>query len=45
MALRRLGKEVVYARYEGEGHGVVRYANQVDYLNRMLTWFDKHLKR
>jgi dipeptidyl aminopeptidase/acylaminoacyl peptidase len=42
--LRRLGKEVVFARYEGEGHSIEGYANQVDYVNRMLAWFDEHLK-
>ena len=42
--LRRLGKEVVLARYEGEGHSLESYPNQVDYVNRMLAWFDQHLK-
>ena len=42
--LRRLGKEVVFARYEGEGHSLESYANQLDYVNRMLSWFDEHLK-
>src|SRR5262249_39562937 len=27
VGLRRLGKEVVYAKYQGEGHGPVNYAN------------------
>jgi dipeptidyl aminopeptidase/acylaminoacyl peptidase len=46
VGLRRLGKEVVYAKYEGEGHweGNWGHANQVDYFNRMIGWFDKHLK-
>jgi dipeptidyl aminopeptidase/acylaminoacyl peptidase len=46
VTLRFLGKEVEYARYEGEGHGFIewRYPNQVDYLNRALAWFDKYLK-
>lgn len=45
--LRRLGREVEYAKYEGEEHweGTWDYANQVDYLNRIINWFDKHLKR
>lgn len=44
--LRRLDKDVVYAKYEGEGHwqGTFSYANQVDYLNRVIDWFDKYLK-
>jgi dipeptidyl aminopeptidase/acylaminoacyl peptidase len=44
--LRRLGKKVVYARYDGEIHGEGNwgYANQVDYLNRVIEWFDSRLK-
>src|SRR5262245_923822 len=44
--LRRLGKEVVYAKYLGEEHhqGTWRYANVLDYWNRVITWFDGHLK-
>jgi dipeptidyl aminopeptidase/acylaminoacyl peptidase len=45
VGLRRLGKDVVYARYEGEGHSLEGYANQVDYCNRMIAWFDQHLKK
>jgi dipeptidyl aminopeptidase/acylaminoacyl peptidase len=46
VGLRRLGKEVVYAKYKGEGHDPSHWshANQVDYLNRMIAWFDKYLK-
>jgi dipeptidyl aminopeptidase/acylaminoacyl peptidase len=45
VGLRRLGKEVVYARYEGEGHSPLywSYANQVDFCRRMVAWFDRHL--
>jgi len=44
--LRRLGKDVEYAKYEGEGHSPLnwRYANQVDLCNRVIAWFDKYLK-
>ncbi|MEO8431235.1 MAG: prolyl oligopeptidase family serine peptidase [Acidobacteriota bacterium] len=44
--LRRLGKEVTYARYEGEGHweGTWGTANQLDSLTRSIAWFDRHLK-
>ncbi len=42
--LRRLGKTVVYARYEGEGHEIVGYHNQLDFVERMIGWFDKYLK-
>jgi dipeptidyl aminopeptidase/acylaminoacyl peptidase len=46
VGLRRLGKEVEYAKYEGEGHSPIywSYANQVDFCNRMIDWFDLHLK-
>jgi dipeptidyl aminopeptidase/acylaminoacyl peptidase len=44
IALRRLGKEVEYARYEGEDHGFWFYPNQVDYCNRVIRWFDQWLK-
>ncbi len=44
--LRRLGKPVTYARYEGEEHweGGWSYPNQVDSVSRILAWFEKHLK-
>ena len=42
--LRRLGKTVVYGRYEGEGHEIAGYHNQLDYVERMIAWFDKYLK-
>ena len=46
VALRRLGKPVELAIYEGEGHwqGSWGFANQVDYWNRMLEWFAGYLK-
>jgi dipeptidyl aminopeptidase/acylaminoacyl peptidase len=44
VGLRRLGKEVTYAKYEGEGHGIEGYANKTDYWNRLIAWFDQHLK-
>jgi dipeptidyl aminopeptidase/acylaminoacyl peptidase len=45
VGLRRLGREVTYVRYEGEGHSP-RYwshTNAADYLNRVVDWFDTHL--
>lgn len=47
VALRRLGKEVEYAKYDGEGHSPLSwsYPNQVDFSNRMIVWFDDHLKK
>jgi dipeptidyl aminopeptidase/acylaminoacyl peptidase len=46
VGLRRLGKEVEYAKYEGEGHSPLywTYAHQVDFVNRMIVWFDRYLK-
>jgi dipeptidyl aminopeptidase/acylaminoacyl peptidase len=45
VALRRLGKEVEYAKYEGEGHSAVywKYSNQADYCRRMLSWFNRQM--
>lgn len=45
IGLRRLGKEVEYAKYAGEGHGFILYANQVDYWKRLIAWLDNHLKK
>jgi len=44
-ALRRLGKEVVYAKYAGEEHweGTWSAANVHDYWTRVIEWFDRHL--
>jgi dipeptidyl aminopeptidase/acylaminoacyl peptidase len=46
VSLRFLGKEVQYDKYGGEGHGATdwSYANQLDYLERMISWFDTRLK-
>ncbi|RKU08258.1 hypothetical protein C6502_15560 [Candidatus Poribacteria bacterium] len=46
VGLRRLGKWVMYAKYEGESHAPVdwEYANQIDYWNRIITMFDTFLK-
>lgn len=43
VGLRRLGKKVVYVRYENEGHGIAFYPNRVDYWNRLIEWFDSYL--
>ena len=47
VGLRRLGKEVVYAKYAGEEHweGTWSLANAKDYLTRCIQWFDDHLKK
>jgi dipeptidyl aminopeptidase/acylaminoacyl peptidase len=44
VGLRRLGKEVVYARYQGEQHSLSSRPNQIDYLTRVIAWFDRYLK-
>lgn len=46
IALRRLGKPVVFVRYEGEGHAPDSWkaANVEDYWRRMFEWFDRYLK-
>jgi dipeptidyl aminopeptidase/acylaminoacyl peptidase len=43
--LRRLGKQVEYAKYEGQPHVPIdwTYANQVDLANRVIQWFAAHL--
>jgi len=47
VGLRRLGKEVIYAKYEDEGHAqsIWSYANQVDFVNRLIAWFDERLMK
>lgn len=47
VGLRRLGKEVVYAKYEGESHvpDDWRYEDKLDYATRVIRWFDDHLKK
>ena len=44
VALRRLGKEVEYAKYEDEHDFAGRYANRLDFRNRIIAWFEKYLK-
>ena len=47
VGLRRLGREVTYARYEGEEHwpGQWSHANAADYLNRVVEFFETHLAK
>lgn len=46
VALRRLDREVAYARYEGEGHDIRWWnlTNKVDYWRRIVSWLDEHLR-
>jgi dipeptidyl aminopeptidase/acylaminoacyl peptidase len=41
---RRAGKDVVLLMYPGEGHGLSKKENQVDYERRILQWFAHYLK-
>jgi dipeptidyl aminopeptidase/acylaminoacyl peptidase len=41
---RRAGKNVVLLMYPGEGHGLQKKENQVDYERRILQWFAHYLK-
>ena len=43
VGLRRLGKKVIYVRYENEGHGIEHPSNRIDYWNRVIDWFASHL--
>ncbi len=42
--LRRAGKDVVMLNYPGEGHGLGKRENAVDYERRILQWFAHYLK-
>jgi len=46
VALQFLGRTVEYAKYQGEHHSPMAWtlANQKDFCNRMIGWFDKYLK-
>ena len=41
---RRAGKDAVMLLYPGEGHGLGKKENAVDYERRILQWFAYHLK-
>jgi len=41
---RRAGKQVVLLSYPGEGHGLSKKENQIDYERRILQWFGHYLK-
>ena len=47
VGLRRLSKEVVYAKYQGASHteSSYNYADSLDYAHRTIQWFDERLKR
>lgn len=41
---RRAKKNVVLLEYAGEDHGLRKKANQIDYQQRIFTWFGHYLK-
>lgn len=42
--LRRAGKDAVLLMYPGEGHGLAKKENRIDYERRILQWFAHYLK-
>jgi dipeptidyl aminopeptidase/acylaminoacyl peptidase len=47
VTLKEAGCEVEFARYPGASHGLMRLSppeHRADYLQRVLDWFDGHLK-
>lgn len=43
-ALRRLSREAYLCNYVGEGHGLAKRQNQMDWSRRMAEFFDHHLR-
>lgn len=43
-ALTRLGVEAEFVRYPRMGHNIAERNYQIDLLNRLAAWFEKHLK-
>jgi dipeptidyl aminopeptidase/acylaminoacyl peptidase len=43
-ALRFLGKPIIFLSYPGEGHGLRRLENRIDFQYRLREFFDHHLK-
>ena len=41
---RRAGKMAVMLNYPGEGHGLGKRENAIDYERRILQWFGHYLK-
>ena len=44
LAMRRLGKDVIFLQYRDEPHHPQKYPNKVDYTIRMKEYFDYHLR-
>lgn len=43
-ALRHAGTPTELVLYPREGHGLRERAHQIDFVNRFLDWFDRHVK-
>jgi dipeptidyl aminopeptidase/acylaminoacyl peptidase len=43
-ALKWKGVPVEFVRYPREGHGVAERAHQEDFMRRVVSWFDQHVK-
>jgi dipeptidyl aminopeptidase/acylaminoacyl peptidase len=41
--LKRYGVETEFVVYPREGHGIREEKHRIDVLNRIISWFDKHL--
>jgi len=44
LSLKRLGLETELIIYPGQSHGIRRLDFQLDRINRVMKWFNKHLK-
>ena len=44
-ALKWRGVETVFVRYPRQGHGATEPRQQLDMLERTVTWFDRHLSK
>ena len=42
-ALQERGRQVVYLRYEDEGHGLVRLANRIDAYPQVAAFLERYL--
>lgn len=43
-ALRFLGKPIIWLSYPGEGHGLARMENRIDFQHRLQQFFGHHLR-
>lgn len=42
IALKDVGVETVLLRYPREGHGLAETKHQIDSIDRLIAWYDKH---